>query len=272
MSTSWLHSTTTSSTAFSIIFYSMIVARVPPTHGLTRNVAMQSVLHAGWNVRTPLYATGQLVAPQHQVTRTRQRVLLLRKPVGTINALNTASCIVKSVRISGMTWLTPIGAILADYGTQSMFYVLLGCGRMPANSAISTESFNRFFTENVAKVRWNTAEAPPPTFSLPCSAASFTTFTLLTVDNIVNAVWQLPDKFSAADPLPTSTLKQDVDLLALFIVEVFNHSLARSHFPTGFKKAFIMFEFVRRRSSISCIIATTEPHGRRTTLVVDVSE
>ena len=272
MSTSWLHSTTTSSTAFSIIFYSMIVARVPPTHGLTRNVAMQSVLHAGWNVRTPLYAAGQLVAPQHQVTRTRQRVLLLRKPVGTINALNTASCIVKSVRISGMTWLTPIGAILADYGTQSMFYVLLGCGRMPANSAISTESFNRFFTENVAKVRWNIAEAPPPTFSLPCSAASFTTFTLLTVDNIVNTVLQLPDKFSAADPLPTSTLKQDVDLLALFIVEVFNHSLARSHFPTGFKKAFIMFEFVRRRSSISCIIATTEPRGRRTTLVVDVSE
>jgi len=40
-------------------------------------------------------------------------------------------------------------------------------------------------------------EAPPPTFSLPLSAASFTAFTLLTVDDIVNAVRQLPDKFSA---------------------------------------------------------------------------
>jgi len=55
----------------------------------------------------------------------------------------------------------------------------------------------------------------------------------------VNAVRQLSDKFSAADPLPTSTLKQVVDLLAPFIVEVFNCSLARSHFPAGFRKAFI---------------------------------
>jgi len=55
-----------------------MVARVRPTHGLTRNAAMQSVLQAGWNVRTPPPAAGQLVAPKHQVTRTRQRVLLLR--------------------------------------------------------------------------------------------------------------------------------------------------------------------------------------------------
>ena len=47
----------------------------------------------------------------------------------------------------------------------------------------------------------------------------------------------LPDKFSAADPLPTSTLKQAVDLLAPFIVEVFYRSLAQAHFPAGFKKA-----------------------------------
>jgi len=64
-------------------------------------------------------------------------------------------------------------------------------------------------------------------------------FTLPTVDNIVNAVRQLLDKFSAADPLPTSTLKQAVNLLAPFIVEVFNRSQARGHFPASFKKAFI---------------------------------
>ena len=90
------------------------------THGLTRNAAMQSILHAGWNVRMPLPAIGQLVAPQHQVTRARQRVLLLRKPLGTINAVNNASCAIRSVRISGMTRLTLIGAILADHGSQSM--------------------------------------------------------------------------------------------------------------------------------------------------------
>ena len=78
----------------------------------------------------------------------------------------------------------------------------------------------------------NTADAPPPTFSLPRSAALFTAFTLPTVDDIVNAVRQLSDKFSAADPLPTSTLKQVVHLLAPFIVEEFNRSLARGHFPS----------------------------------------
>jgi len=60
---------------------------------------------------------------------------------------------------------------------------------------------------------------------------------LLQVDDIVNVVRQLPDKFSADDPLPTSTLKQAVDLLAPSIVEVFYRSLVQAHFPAGFKKA-----------------------------------
>ena len=140
MSTSWLHSTTTSLAAFSIVFYhyaSTIAARVRQTRGLTRNAAMQSVLHAGWNVRTPPPAAGQLVDPIHQVTRTRQRVLLLRKPLGTNNAVNTASCAVRSVRISGMTRLTPIGAILADYGSQSTFCLAaVACQR----TLLSTQS------------------------------------------------------------------------------------------------------------------------------------
>jgi len=54
----------------------------------------------------------------------------------------------------------------------------------------------------------------------------------------VKAVRQLPDKFSVVDPLPTSTLKQAVHLLA-FIVEVFNRWLAQGHFLAAFKKAFI---------------------------------
>jgi len=58
---------------------------------------------------------------QHEVARTPQPMSLLREPLNTINAVNTASCAVKSVRTSGMTRLTLIGAILADYGSHSMF-------------------------------------------------------------------------------------------------------------------------------------------------------
>ena len=58
---------------------------------------------------------------------------------------HTSEVAVRSVRISGMTRLTLIGAIL----WQSVD-VLLGRGRVPANSAIDAESFNRFFAEKVA--------------------------------------------------------------------------------------------------------------------------
>ena len=41
------------------------------------------------------------------------------------------------------------------------------------------------------------------------------------------------------DPMPTSVLKQVVDLVALFFTKLFNRSLAAGHFPSGFKEAFI---------------------------------
>jgi Reverse transcriptase (RNA-dependent DNA polymerase) len=64
-------------------------------------------------------------------------------------------------------------------------------------------------------------------------------FSLLTTDDVINAVQRLPDKSSAADPMPTSVFKQVVDLVAPFIVELFNRSLTAGQFPAGFKEAFI---------------------------------
>jgi hypothetical protein len=39
--------------------------------------------------------------------------------------------------------------------------------------------------------------------------------------------------------MPTSVLKQVVDLIAPYVVELFNRSLAAGHYPAGFKEAFI---------------------------------
>ena len=47
------------------------------------------------------------------------------------------------------------------------------------------------------------------------------------------------DKSSASDPIPTNVLKQVVDILALFIVELFNRSLNAGHFPDVFRQAFV---------------------------------
>jgi len=61
----------------------------------------------------------------------------------------------------------------------------------------------------------------------------------LTTDDVINAVRRLPDKSSAADPLPTTVLIQVIDLLSPFITELFSRLLATGRFPAGIHQAFI---------------------------------
>jgi len=64
-------------------------------------------------------------------------------------------------------------------------------------------------------------------------------FSPLTTDDVIDAVRRLPDKFSADDLIPTSVLKQVIDIIAPFVVELFNRSLSEGRFPAVFKEAFI---------------------------------
>jgi len=58
--------------------------------------------------------------------------------------------------------------------------------------------------------------------------------------DVVIAVFNaLPNKQCASDPLPTSSLKGNVDLLALFLVELFNRSLSMGYIPTALREAYI---------------------------------
>jgi len=52
-------------------------------------------------------------------------------------------------------------------------------------------------------------------------------------------VHYLRDKQSADDPLPTRLLKENVDVLAPFLVELHNRSLQTGSVPTSFKSAYI---------------------------------
>ena len=61
----------------------------------------------------------------------------------------------------------------------------------------------------------------------------------MTTEDVISAVRRLPDKSSAADLIPTSVLKQTADLLAPFMIELFNRSLSTDQFPAAFRKAFI---------------------------------
>ena len=62
---------------------------------------------------------------------------------------------------------------------------------------------------------------------------------MITVDVVVAAVNALPNKQCASDPLPTSLLKSNVDLLAPFLVELFNQSLSTGYVHAAFREAYI---------------------------------
>jgi len=84
----------------------------------------------------------------------------------------------------------------------------LGRGGVPTSSTIGIEVFQQFFVDKMANVEQSTADTVPPTFSRVRPGVCLQHFTALTFDHVVSAVHLLPDKLSAADPLPTSLLKR----------------------------------------------------------------
>jgi hypothetical protein len=92
---------------------------------------------------------------------------------------------------------------------------------------IDVERFSAYFTEKVEKVRNVTA------------AVQFTSFTAIVADDVIAAIGQLPIKMSAADLNPTSVLKSTSHLLAPYITELFNRSMAAEHLSGELKRAFL---------------------------------
>jgi len=103
----------------------------------------------------------------------------------------------------------------------------------------STWRRSTVFADKVAKVRASTNNAPSPTFTDVPAGSVLREFCPLSVDDVISLVRQLPDKSSAADPIPTYILKQVINLIAPFVAELFNRSLVTGHFPHRFKDAFI---------------------------------
>jgi len=116
---------------------------------------------------------------------------------------------------------------------------LLGRCLPPASSGISVDDFSRFFSEKVNAVRLNTAGASDLLYSPVWNGASLSSFTQVTTDDVISAISRLPDKSSAADPLPVSVMKLVATEIAPFLTELFNRSMSAGQFPSTFKEAFI---------------------------------
>jgi Reverse transcriptase (RNA-dependent DNA polymerase) len=83
-------------------------------------------------------------------------------------------------------------------------------------------------------------------------------FTTVAVSDNVAAISRLPDKASAADPLPKSVLKAVSDLVAPYITELINRSMVAGQFPHEFKHAFIT-QIVKKAGLDSADVGSYRP-------------
>ena len=117
---------------------------------------------------------------------------------------------------------------------------LVGRGHVPLSSSVDARDLHKFFDAKVAGVRASTADAPLPSFTAAQPGCTMSVFQTLRVDDIVTAVRWLPDKQYDSDPIPiTRLMKDNIELLAPFIIELCNRSLSSGVVPTPFKSAFI---------------------------------
>ena len=111
-------------------------------------------------------------------------------------------------------------------------------GRVPPSEAVNAADFLCHLDAKVASVRASTDNAPPPSFSSP-PGCSIVEFRLLSVANVVALVQKLLYKQCDSDIIPTHLLKDCVDILDPFLVDMFNRSLWPGSVPTVFKPAYV---------------------------------
>jgi len=151
---------------------------------------------------------------------------------GQFGAGNIGTCYGGSVSRSGWQRLTLNAPLLVNCGIRSIG--LMGRRHALMSVTITGDDMHRFFDFKVADVRASTSDAPPPSFSaapLGCVLRAFRQLRRLRR--------LLPDKQCNSDPLSTRQLKVNIDVLAPFLVELFNRSLTLSVVPTTFKLAYI---------------------------------
>ena len=109
---------------------------------------------------------------------------------------------------------------------------------MPSTD-ISASVRHEFFDAKVAGVRSATANADATCFTAAPVGCELRLFAPITPAEVVELIRSLPDKQSLSDPLPTSLLKSNAEVLAPFLSQLFGWSLAHGVVPSSMKAAYI---------------------------------
>jgi hypothetical protein len=100
-------------------------------------------------------------------------------------------------------------------------------------AAINRSKFNSFFVDKIKKIRAFTADISPPSFSDRPLAFVCMNSTQLRLTMSTQSSTDCRTNL-AVDPIPVLILKSVSDLVAPFIAELFNRSLAAGHFPQDY--------------------------------------
>ncbi|XP_048587372.1 uncharacterized protein LOC125570182 [Nematostella vectensis] len=107
------------------------------------------------------------------------------------------------------------------------------------------EDFISFFTTKIQHLKDNLRSSPLLTMEMsvtpaqPQCVASFPEFSAVSVSYIRDILQQSKSKSCILDPVPTSVLKQSIDVIAPAITSIVNASLSSGVFPTSLKGGVI---------------------------------
>ena len=99
----------------------------------------------------------------------------------------------------------PSGLIQSAFGSLLTQYSAVGVHQ---TGEIGADTFQAYFEDKVAAVRASTESAPSPLLVPGPPGVSLLAFDPVDCREVADVIRQLPDKCCAADPLPTSVLKQ----------------------------------------------------------------
>ena len=99
------------------------------------------------------------------------------------------------------------------------------------------EDFLEHFTRNVLDIHSQLVGRRLQTVNAESSTVS--AFSGITTDGVLSLIRKCPTKSSALDPLPTSLVKANIDILAPTLAAIINMSLESGSVPANFKHAVI---------------------------------
>jgi hypothetical protein len=105
------------------------------------------------------------------------------------------------------------------------------------------DTMSDFFTNKVKTIRSQLEKVKSSSTSVlpdePKSSTHLKVFEQYTEEDIKNIISKTPTKSCCLDPIPTSLLKDCLDILLPSITEIINRSLEDSEVPSSFKKAIV---------------------------------